>query len=267
MHIEHLGSQEGILQAKMEILSGMKPDGKLCLNGDDAYLRFVNAKLGDRVVYFGHKNADCPVLGKDVDEKEGSITFTVCLEDREFPIVLPLEGMHYVIDALCAVSVGAALGVSDANIQKGLAEFQTMSGRQEMFQAKDCTIIKDCYNAGPESMAAALSVLGNRKGRKIAVLGDMLELGDTAPSAHEKVGKTCAEKADILLCYGPNSRYMLTGALAGGMHSDRVMAFNDRDALADVLRSLAKPGDVILFKGSRGMRMELALERFLKTEE
>ncbi len=267
MHIEHLGSQEGILQAKMEILTGMKPDGKLHLNGDDAYLRSVRDKLGDRVVYFGHKNADCPVLGKNVDEKEGSIAFTVCLEGREFPVVLPLEGMHYVIDALCAVSVGAALGVTDENIQKGLADFQTMSGRQEIFQAKECTIIKDCYNAGPESMAAALNVLGNRKGRRIAVLGDMLELGDTAPAAHEKVGQICAEKADFLLCYGPNSGYMLAGALGAGMLSDRVMAFTDRDALADVLTCLAKPGDVILFKGSRGMRMELALERFLKTEE
>ena len=267
MHIEHLGSQEGILQAKMEIVTGMKPDGKLHLNGDDAYLRTVQAKMGDRVAYFGYKNSDCAVLGKEIEEKDGQIFFTACVSGKEFPVVLPLEGMHFVIDALCAISVGAAMGVSSENIQKGLAEFQTMSGRQEIFQAKEYTIIKDCYNAGPESMAAALSVLGNRKGRRIAALGDMLELGDTAPAAHKKVGALCAEKADILLCYGPNSGYMRAGALDAGMVSDRVYAFTDRDALADMLRSLAMPSDVILFKGSRGMRMELALERFLRTEE
>lgn len=267
MHIEHLGSQEGILQAKMEILSGMKPGGKLHLNGDDAYLRTVEAKLGDRAVYFGHKNVDSPVLGKNIEEAEGKITFTACLENREFPVELPLEGMHHVIDALAAVSVGNALGVTAENIQKGLGEFQNMAGRQEIFEAKGCTIIKDCYNAGPESMAAALNVLGNRKGRKIAVLGDMLELGNAARASHEKVGRLCAEKADFLLCYGPNSRYMRSGAVAAGMNTDCVKASEDRDELANALRQLIKPGDVLLFKGSRGMRMELILEQFLKTEE
>ena len=137
-----------------------------------------------------------------------------------------------------------------------------MEGRQEIFQHKDVTVIKDCYNAGPESMEAALKVLGNRTGRKIAVLGDMLELGSHSKAAHEKVGILAAERADILLCYGPESTAMLDGAKKAGITDAR--HYLDRQAMADDLLALTQPGDVLLFKGSRGMRMELVLELFMK---
>ena len=138
-----------------------------------------------------------------------------------------------------------------------------MEGRQEIFEAEGYTVIKDCYNAGPESMAAALSVLHNRPGRHVAVLGDMLELGVCAQAEHYKVGRLAAEKADILLAYGPHSSRILSGAITGGMDSGTAKAFEDRDKLVSVLKQMVKPGDVILFKGSRGMRMELLLEKFL----
>ena len=266
MHIEHLGSREGILQAKMEILSGMKPDGLLHLNGDDDMLRTQAQRLGSRAVYFGH-NAPATVFGEDIREADGQITFTACVAHSRIPISLPLEGKHHVIDALAAISVGARLGVTAEGMQSALGNFRNMAGRQEIFEAKGCTIIKDCYNAGPESMAAALAVLGNRAGRRVAALGDMLELGDKSREAHYQVGSLCAQKADLLLCYGPNSTHMLSGALDGGMHPSCAQAFTQRDDLAKALRQLAKPGDVILFKGSNGMRMDLALEKFLETEE
>ena len=116
-------------------------------------------------------------------------------------------------------------------------------------------------------MAAALNVLGNRQGRKVAVLGDMLELGVCTASEHYKVGRIVAEKADILLAFGPNSSKMLNGAYTGGMSSANARAFTDRDMLVKVLKQMAKPGDTLLFKGSRGMRMELALEQFLQEEK
>ena len=142
-----------------------------------------------------------------------------------------------------------------------------MEGRQEVFSVDGYTIIKDCYNAGPESMAAALNVLGNKPGRRVAVLGDMLELGVCTQAEHYKVGRIAAEKADILLAYGPNSVRMLNGARTGGMAESKARAFTDRNRLVTVLKQMVKPGDVILFKGSRGMRMELILERFLQKEE
>ena len=116
-------------------------------------------------------------------------------------------------------------------------------------------------------MAAALAVLSARPGRHVAVLGDMLELGVCTQAEHYKLGRVAAEKADVLLAYGPNSVRVLNGARTGGMSETKARAFTDRDRLADVLRQIAKPGDVILFKGSRGMHMELILERFLQKEE
>ena len=266
MHMENLGSQEGVLQAKMEIMEGLREDGKLLLNADDRLLWAQQDKLGEKAVYFGTKET-AALWADEICEKDGCVSYTAHCKDSRFAVTLPVEGKHYVIDSLAAVSVGLALGVPQGKIVKSLAAFQNMEGRQEIFQAKGYTIIKDCYNAGPESMAAALSVLGNRKGRKIAVLGDMLELGVTTPAEHFKVGRIAAQKADILLSYGPNSHRMCSGAITGGMQSNFVKAFTDREKLVNILRQMAKPGDVLLFKGSHGMHMELALDMFLQTEE
>ena len=113
-------------------------------------------------------------------------------------------------------------------------------------------------------MAAALKVLGNRPGRKIAILGDMLELGDSAHAEHYKLGRIAAQKADLLFAYGPHGTVVADGAITGGMESDCVSAFTDHEALAEALKKAAKPGDILLFKGSRGMHMEISLEKFLK---
>jgi len=169
-------------------------------------------------------------------------------------------------DALAAVSVGLAMGVSPAQIGERLGAFQNMAGRQEILQVKDYTVIKDCYNAGPESMAAALTVLGRRPGRHIAVLGDMLELGARTTAEHYRVGRIAAEKADYVLAFGPNSDRVVSGAITGGMPENNAMAFDDRAKLAKELKRIAKAGDVMLFKGSHGMHIELALELFLKDE-
>ena len=267
MHIEHLGSMEGILQAKLEIVEGMPEGGKIFLNGDDALLWNQRLTSGKNVGFFGVRNGECDVLGKDVTEASGMLRFWVRCADTAFPIDLALEGQHYVHDALAAVSVALELGVPAENIRKALAQFENMAGRQEIFEKNGFTIIRDCYNAGPESMAAALTVLGNRPGRHVAVLGDMLELGVCTAAEHYKVGRIAAERADILLCYGENSVRMLNGALTGGMSQNAARAFTDRDRLVKVLKQLAKPGDVILFKGSRGMRMELVMEKFLGEEK
>ena len=142
-----------------------------------------------------------------------------------------------------------------------------MAGRQETFEASGYTIIKDCYNAGPESMAAALEVLGSKPGRRIAVLGDMLELGHCAEAEHIKLGNFAGEKADFVLAYGPNGCHVVKGALEKGVNPDRAKAFTDREVMAECLKRIAKPGDVLMFKGSRGMHMELVLEQFLKEDK
>jgi UDP-N-acetylmuramoyl-tripeptide--D-alanyl-D-alanine ligase len=113
-------------------------------------------------------------------------------------------------------------------------------------------------------MAAALNVLAGRKGRKIAVLGDMLELGESAHPEHYKLGRIAAQKADMVFAYGPYAPRVVDGAVTGGMARENVAAFSDHEALAEALKASAKPGDILLFKGSRGMHMEISLEKFLK---
>jgi len=267
MHIEHLGSMEGILQAKLEIIEGMSPDGRIVLNGDDSLLWNQRRTSHLKGVYFGVRNTECGVCAQDVRQDGDWLRYTAKVGTMTLPIALALEGEHYVHDSLAAIAVALEMGVEPEKIAENLSRFRNMAGRQEIFEHNGFTIIQDCYNAGPESMSAALNVLGNRSGQRIAVLGDMLELGVCTQAEHYKVGRIAAEKADILLSYGPNSVRMLNGALTGGMSESKARAFTDRERLVAVLKQLAKPGDTILFKGSRGMRMELILEQFIGKEK
>ncbi len=267
MHIEHLGSMEGILRAKLEILEGMQPGSMLLLNGDDNLLWNLHTDPNINSTYFGVRNPQCGVRGVQLQEKENKLCLQVAYDGSIFPLELNLEGEHYISDALAAVSVGLAMGVQPEQIRQQLLAFRNMEGRQEIYRSGAYTIIRDYYNAGPESMAAALNVLGNRSGRKVAVLGDMLELGACATAEHYKVGRIAAEKADMVLAYGPNSTRVLHGALTGGMPENRTRAFTDREKLVSYLKQVAQPGDVMLFKGSHGMHMELILDQFLQPDE
>ena len=265
MHIEHLGSKEGIRQAKLEILEGLRPGGKILLNGDDEMLWHVRDSLKVPCVYFGAENEKSTVRGTDVNAENG-LSFNVQTQQGNISVSLALEGRHYVLDALAAVSAGLEFGVPVEKIAEALHSFRNMAGRQEIFEAKGYTIIKDCYNAGPESMAAALAVLGKKPGRRIAVLGDMLELGMRAAAEHYRIGRIAAEQADMLFAYGPHSERVVNGAITGGMDSTNARAYDDRETLAAELKQFAKPGDVLLFKGSHGMHMELALDLFLQVD-
>ncbi len=266
MHIEHLGTREGILQAKMEILEGMNQGGVAIFNGDDDLLWSRRQNAGIAPCYFGCENSACQVRAEEVTVGDGILRFRVVAQGKTFPVEMNVEGRHYVSDALAAVAVGLQLGITPEKIQQRLFGFRNIAGRQEIFTAKGYTVIKDCYNAGPESMAAALEVLGTKEGRHVAVLGDMLELGPRTQAEHYRVGRIAAEKAQLLLTYGPNGSRVVNGALTGGMPDTKAMAFDDREKLAACLKRMAKPGDAILFKGSRGMRMELVLEAFLRDD-
>ena len=265
-HIEFLGSRAGIRQAKMEILEGMAPEGTLLLNGDDAMLCNLDTQPEQRIVYFG-SDEGCAVRCKEIVNAAEGLRFRVTWSGGSFSVIMNLEGKHFVSDAMAAVAVGLELGVPPENIQKGLRSFRNLSGRQEILRAYGYTLIKDCYNAGPESMEAALVVLGEKTGRKIAVLGDMLELGDRAAAEHYRIGRIAAERVDYVLAYGKQADRVIGGCITGGMADSRAQAFTDQTALACELQRVARPGDVILFKGSNGMHMERVLEAFMKYEK
>ena len=266
MHIEFLGSMEGIRQAKLEILEGMRPDGKLILNGDDEMLKNLPNQPVQQLSYFGAADAN-DVYYENVQEENGLLKFDFCVNGCSYPVEMALEGRHFVADAMAAVSVALTLNVPAASIRKELNGFRNMAGRQEIYKAGEYTIISDCYNAGPESMAAALKVLGNRKGRRIAVLGDMLELGDVTWAEHFKSGRIAAENAEAVYAFGPNANRVTGGAVTGGMNPSFARHFDSREEMAKALKRLAKPGDTLLFKASRGMHLELVLEAFLKEEK
>ena len=264
MHIEHLGTREGILKAKLEIMQGIRDDGVAVFNGDEPLL--WNLREGShRRIYFGIENDCCNVVAKDIVSRDGGVAFTVIGFGKRFEVFVPQEGRHTVYNALAAITVGMLLGLEETDLCGSLRKFENTGMRQRIYEAKGFTIIEDCYNAGPESVEAALEVLRDHKcaGRKIAVLGDMLELGTRATAEHYRMGRLAAERADLLMCCGENSTRAVVGAVTGGMSQKNALHFADRESLAKALAREAKPGDVLLFKGSRGMKMEQALAAFL----
>ena len=262
-HIEYLGSVQGICRAKLEILEGMTPEGQVFLNGDCELLRALPEKPLQKVTYFGTGDS-AQVRAEDICSANGHLRMIVNTGKTGFPVEIPMEGMHFVGDVLAAVAVGLALQVPQEKIAEKLRDFHNMEGRQEVFTAQGMTIIKDCYNAGPESMTAALRVLGAQKGRKIAVLGDMLELGDCAEAEHYRIGRVAAEQADLVFAYGQNAERVQIGTITGGMSSAKSQCFDSHENMIAALRRTVQEGDVLLFKGSRGMHMEKVLEGLLK---
>lgn len=262
MHIENLGSREGILRAKLEILEGLRPGGRVIFNGDDALLRPLAARY--HAVCFGLPEG-CDVRASRVCESAEGSKFTVHAFGKSFEAALNVPGLHNVLDALAAAAVGLLLGLSPEQIAEGLQSYAPL--RQRVSHAAGMTIIDDCYNAGPESMRAALRVLAGTptEGHRIAVLGSMLELGDFAPELHAGVGREAAKAADLLLAYGPCSECYVQGAHEAGLAGAR--AFATHDALVAALEETCRAGDTLLFKGSHGMHMEQVLARLLKTKE
>ena len=269
MHIEHLGSREGILQAKLEIFRGVPKNGVGVFNGDEPLLWNVRADGGHKKYYFGIENHTCDVLATDIQELEDGMRFVVSGFGHRFELFVPVLGRHTVYNALAAVTAALLLKIPPETIQAQISGFQNTGMRQKIYERDGFTIIEDCYNAGPESMEAALNVLGERpcQGRRIAVLGDMLELGNCSMAEHYKVGRQVASRADLFFAYGPDAERMVTGAITGGMPANCVWHFDNQEQMAKMLRSRAKPGDLLLFKASNGMRLERVLQMFLKPEE
>ena len=255
MHIENLGSREAICRAKLEILEALAPDGVAVLHGDDDPLR--KQPPACRTLWFG-LGPETDLHAEDWEPTPEGSTFTAVGFDQRVPVTLPAPGEHNVVNALAALLAARCAGVPLETGARALANFVNTGDRLRTVRQDGYTVIADCYNAGPESMAAAFTVLRTTPtaGRRIAVLGDMLELGDFAPAAHRTVGEQAADAADLVLAYGPLSRELTAAA------GDKALHFDSREALLEALRAEAKPGDVLLFKGSHGMHLEKVLQDF-----
>lgn len=266
-HMEALGSRERIRDAKMEILLGMRASAPLVLDGDEPLLRvgYENAIY----VGFDPKGEKCRKIS-NLRSESGRLFFDLTDESGHTvsDLSVPGAGAHLAKDAAMAYTVGQLASVPEEAIRAGLRSFENTGMRQRVTKHGGITFITDCYNAAPESMTAALRVLHElgTDGKRIAVLGDMLELGSFSESLHEKVGRTVVEEdCDLLFTFGPLATAIASGARAAGMQAERIYTFPDISspaALAEALKDTARPGDTLLFKASRGIAMERVIDAF-----
>lgn len=259
-HIGMLGSRQEILNAKMEIIEGMKKGGTLILNGDDDMLCTVKEAKGLNILRYSLVRDDVDVKAKITDEADDHSDVTVNCPLGEYRMTVPVHGRHNVYNALAAFTAAVTAGVSPEAACEGIAEFSPMAMRQSVYVKDGITVIEDCYNAAPDSMSAALSKLSvTGEGRKIAVFSDMLELGDYSPEAHEKVGKEAGERADCLYTYGSFAEYYKKGFNQTGNGKEAVI-FEDKKELTEFLKKSLRQGDTVLFKASRLQKLEEVIE-------
>lgn len=268
-HIEKLGSQQGILKAKLEILEGLKPGGLVVLNGDDPLLRDQNGKLGFRTVFYG-MDASLDYCAQNYQSlgEEGT-TFSISLKGETYIVRIPVPGVHNVYNALAAIAAGIEMNMPVDTIIDGIAEYSPGNMRQNIVSHKGIKIINDAYNASPQSMQAAINVLEelSAKTRGIAVLGDMLEMGDMSSELHYSVGSFIKEKRiSYLISVGSASENITKAVSDSGNDSIVTCHFENNSEALNYLLGIIKSGDYILIKGSRGMKMEQIAEGILNSQ-
>ena len=261
-HIELLGSIENIAKAKSELVEAIPENGAVILNQDDPRVAAMRekAKPGVKVLTFGIQE-DSDIHGESIHTDEHMTRFTVCYREKYHDYVIPALGLHNVYNALAAVAVGFQMGLSAMEIHTGFQMLEATKMRFECTEKDGYRIINDAYNASPMSMKASLETTAklSRESRRIAVLGDMLELGDVSETAHREVGHEVGENGfSILITYGEMSRWIDEGAAGKGVKE--IYHAASHEEAAKILKPLLKRGDTILFKGSRGMQMEKILE-------
>lgn len=259
-HFELLGSYEAIANAKCEILEKLNPRGFAVLNSDDRWFSFCAEQSPARIVTFGiNKPADVRLIRSEDLGLEG-YNLHVALEGEVHNFRLPLLGVHNIYNALAAIAVGLCLRMRIDEIRAGLETVIPSEKRMEVLSAPGgWTILNDTYNASPSSTRSALEILASlqAKGRKIAVLGDMLELGEIADESHKSIGAYARESGvKILYTLGELGREIAEGAGFGGVNNGSIKHWEKKSELCNDLKGRLGPGDLVLVKGSRRMKME-----------
>ncbi len=255
-HIGNLGSRENILKAKLEILEGMKIPKVIINNDNDLLHKWYNENKNKIEIHtYGIKN-ESEIMAQNIELGEEESKFLAKLKDNEeLQINIPVGGEHFIYNALCGISVGKLLGLSNEKIEKGISTFELTKKRMDIKNLKNgVTLINDSYNASYESMKASLEYLSKRTDlRKIAVLGDMLELGEYSKELHKKVGEEVAKgNIDILICRGEYSQDIIEGAKNN--KKTKIIKLNTNDEILKKLQEILKEGDVVLIKASNAMK-------------
>lgn len=256
-HIGNLGSKENILKAKLEILDGMI-DKKLIINNDDELLHNFNIeKQNECKLYTYSIENTSNIMATNINFREDYSTFDYIFEGKKSSVLVPIGGKHFVYNALCAATVGILLGETEEQIKHGIRNFELTKKRMDLIKTNDnILIINDSYNASFESMAASLAYLASLPNtRKIAILGDMLELGDYTKELHEKVGiEVSKNKIDLLICSGENSKYIISSAIDNGLDKNKALFFKTTAEISNYIKLNKIENDAILIKASNGMK-------------
>ena len=261
-HLENLGDRDGVLRAKTEMFEYLKKDGVIILCHDDDKLRTVTDYHGIRPIFYGTGNDE--YRAENITEKGlDGIGCTLIhharmgdsVEDVRIDVTIPTMGRHNVLNALCAMAVGTQLGLSADEIKRGLESFENVGSRNHIIKTDTLTIIDDCYNANPTSTKAGLDTLSKLSGRRIAILGDMKELGKDELALHREVGAYAKEVGiDMLVAVGPLSEATAEGYGEGAYYAATVERCIDR------IKRYLRPGDTILVKASHSMQFERIVE-------
>jgi UDP-N-acetylmuramoyl-tripeptide--D-alanyl-D-alanine ligase len=259
-HVENLGSIEGVAQAKRELIEGLANGGTAVLNADDVHVRRFREIHAGPVVTFGFSET-ADVRGEAVEAIDGGTRFRVAGVEFE----TSLSGRHVVMNFLAALAVARVFGIPPERLRDAVRSFAVAKMRGERIDCHGMAIWNDCYNSNPDAARAMIDVLRETAAeRRIAVLGEMLELGPSSTELHRNVGAyAAAHGVDVVIGVRGYARDVVAAALEAGLPAGSAHYFDDPAAAGEFARGMARPGDALLFKGSRGVRMERALERFL----
>ena len=261
-HLEGLDSLAGVAREKGALFRHLSPGGAIAVNLDDPWVLRLGAKFKGRKISYGQRGWVRAEAARSMDGR--GMRFTLRAGARRCPVRLRFLGRHNISNAVGAAALALGLGVRLAAIRRGLEKARPYTMRMEADSWRGAGIINDAYNANPASMAVALKTLAAMagKGAKIAVLGDMFELGKASRREHRELGKRAAkERIDRLYLLGPQAKIVKAGALGAGMSEEKIIIGENQDAIARQLRAHIKKGDWLLIKGSRGMKMEKVLDQ------
>ncbi|MCI0528095.1 MAG: UDP-N-acetylmuramoyl-tripeptide--D-alanyl-D-alanine ligase, partial [Nitrospira sp.] len=269
-HLEFLGDVEGVAWAKAELLEVLEPEGVAILNADDEYFQYLATKVKGGLITFSLRSQADVMASAVVLHPDRGPTFRLKIrigpKTGEIEVTLSTVGRHNIYNALGAAALGVYMGIDLDMIRQGLEEFKPVSMRSQLLELKGFRILNDAYNANPASMRSALETLAGlgSSGQRIAVLGDMLELGGPGEVAHRELGREVARAGiQYLITMGSLAEQIAQGALSAGIDDTRVIHCQGPEDAAETVLRVGRPGDYILIKGSRKMKMERILE-FIK---
>lgn len=269
-HLENLKTRDGILKAKTEIFKSMNPDGTVILNGDDDKLITIKDVYDKKPVFFGIENKYGIYAENIVNNGLEGMMAAICNVNtadniRNFDVHIPVAGIHMVYNSMAAAAVGAVFGLTSKEIADGIANMETLAGRNHIIRTDSLLILDDCYNANPVSMKSSIDVLASSKGRKVAILGDMFELGEEEKQLHYGVGEYFKDKnIDVLITVGELSKNIAAGVRTVSVCD--VHSYDTKDELEKDFSKLLKKGDNILVKASHGMQFTKIVDFLEKLE-